>query len=619
MPLLRGRAVLRGHYALGGGAHSEPSSGDDGVDGGARDGPRHGVRDGAREDTHATSDTPSGWRGRFVGPRAALAPRGGRFLLAEAGVHRLRELGLDGRPLGHTGSEGDLPGYFRTPRALACDADALYVADAGNHRVQKLGGHTLPAPPLSSVCSCGAVRGVGFAHGGKRPDLWRPAGLAVCEEGAHANTLFVSDGHDRVVAFGTEWLEARFSIGRTGSLPGLFVDPQGLALLGAAELLVCDCGNDRVQGFSLRTAGKAPPTRTIPACAAAGTADGADDGADDATGRRDGAFRLRAPRAIAAADGLLFVADGGGKLTSRIVVLTCEGLPLQLLTLCGRICGLCLTPHPSASRRDFRRRRLIAVDALRQAVRVFPVRESAAHAALALARSARRKIGGSGLGVAVAPEWASAAEPSAAAVGAGAARPSALGGKTGGRARWAAMGHEFKAEAALAAWRVPQPKAAAAAVGVRRPCERTSCTAADASEAVAAPPVPLAPKTGRVRWAHMGGELRAASNAVPPAGVPPRAAHAARPHVLRPSEGSAVARPVADPVTRRAPTNRPAEARATHDTRAVAGNASRWATLGTELREGRQAPAVSWAWGEAFSVATQAATRPAAPRMRVVR
>jgi DNA-binding beta-propeller fold protein YncE len=58
--------------------------------------------------------------------------------VADAATSRITEFSLTGSLIAQWGSEGAGNGQFRGPRGLTMDAAGnLYVADAGNNRIQK--------------------------------------------------------------------------------------------------------------------------------------------------------------------------------------------------------------------------------------------------------------------------------------------------------------------------------------------------------------------------------------------------------------------------------------------------------------------------------------------------
>jgi tripartite motif-containing protein 71 len=77
--------------------------------------------------------------GRFVGPKGLAVSAAGQIFVADAGNHRVQELGPDGAFIAQWGGEGGEPGQFRSPSGVAIDGQGnVYVADTGNGRVQVL-------------------------------------------------------------------------------------------------------------------------------------------------------------------------------------------------------------------------------------------------------------------------------------------------------------------------------------------------------------------------------------------------------------------------------------------------------------------------------------------------
>ena len=76
--------------------------------------------------------------GEFRGPHGVAFDAQGNLYVAEAGNHRIQNLSPDGEPLAQWGSLGEDPGQFFRPTGLAVDGDGnIFVADWGNNRVQK--------------------------------------------------------------------------------------------------------------------------------------------------------------------------------------------------------------------------------------------------------------------------------------------------------------------------------------------------------------------------------------------------------------------------------------------------------------------------------------------------
>jgi len=79
--------------------------------------------------------------GQFNNPQGiAVRVRGeeGYVYVADTGNHRIQKFGLDGRFIKKWGSRGSGNGEFYNPQGIAVDKFGyVYVADTGNHRIQK--------------------------------------------------------------------------------------------------------------------------------------------------------------------------------------------------------------------------------------------------------------------------------------------------------------------------------------------------------------------------------------------------------------------------------------------------------------------------------------------------
>ena len=185
------------------------------------------------------------WGGKGSGSGSFLAPGGlamspeGDLWVADTGNHRLQKLralrqdvaAVLGQPILVVGRRGHGPGELERPSGLAVDSRGnVYVADTGNHRIQKLG------PNSRFLASWG---GRGSAPG----RFESPSAVAV----GPGDVLYVSDtGNHRVQVFDAAGRFLR-QWGRRGKEPGAFDGPRGLALDGAGNVYVADAGNDRIQ------------------------------------------------------------------------------------------------------------------------------------------------------------------------------------------------------------------------------------------------------------------------------------------------------------------------------------------------------------------------------------
>ncbi|MCC7106828.1 MAG: hypothetical protein IT307_16975, partial [Chloroflexi bacterium] len=77
--------------------------------------------------------------GQFSHPSDVALDSHGNVYVADLGNHRVQKLSPAGQPLAQWGGFGAGPGQFSEPRGIALDGQGnLYVADGGNHRIQKL-------------------------------------------------------------------------------------------------------------------------------------------------------------------------------------------------------------------------------------------------------------------------------------------------------------------------------------------------------------------------------------------------------------------------------------------------------------------------------------------------
>ncbi len=221
-------------------------------------------------------------QGQFNSPEGvALAPDG-RLIVADTGNDRVQRLGADGTQPEVWGTRGSTAGQFSEPRGLAVDAAGnLYVADRGNNRVQKLapdgqvlaiyddadsapGGFNKPtAVALDAAGNLyvadtdnnrvqirDAASGAWTAWGsyGEEPGgLFFPTGIAVGPDGL----VYLADVFRNRVQRFTRTGEYRGLFGRPGNLsgsgPGEFNGPQGLAFDAAGNLYVTEVYSQRVQ------------------------------------------------------------------------------------------------------------------------------------------------------------------------------------------------------------------------------------------------------------------------------------------------------------------------------------------------------------------------------------
>lgn len=81
-------------------------------------------------------DFPIPFAGAFNGPHIAFAPDQ-TLLVTAPEPHKLQRYARDGKLIGEWGGAGTAPGQFRLPTGIAVSGNVVWIADTGNHRVQK--------------------------------------------------------------------------------------------------------------------------------------------------------------------------------------------------------------------------------------------------------------------------------------------------------------------------------------------------------------------------------------------------------------------------------------------------------------------------------------------------
>jgi len=168
----------------------------------------------------------------------------GLLLVSDASNHRVQVFSCDdddgGSFVSKLGEEGDQPGQFNYPEAIAIDHDhdRILIVDSSNHRVQSW------SLSDQSFLSCIGQRGSGDL------EFEYPRGIAVDRH--HRRIIIADTNNHRLVFLSSIDLSFLFSVGgMRGSQPGEFGRPSGIAIDDDRHrIIVCDAENHRVQVLS---------------------------------------------------------------------------------------------------------------------------------------------------------------------------------------------------------------------------------------------------------------------------------------------------------------------------------------------------------------------------------
>lgn len=164
----------------------------------------------------------------------AVSPNGKELFITTNNSHRVLVYSNQGTFLRAWGGEGEDPGQFRFPGAIAVDrAGNVYVVDVLNSRVQKFD-------------SSGNILGVFGKRGGQPGTFFRPKGVAVDSGGR----IYISDSYLGVVQVLGPAGDFLYTIGDANGTT-IFETPVGMAVDGR-RLLVTEMLPGRVQILELQ-------------------------------------------------------------------------------------------------------------------------------------------------------------------------------------------------------------------------------------------------------------------------------------------------------------------------------------------------------------------------------
>lgn len=227
------------------------------------------------------------------GPRQMLEPRGivvdafGRYLIADAAMHRLVRLERDGTWVGEAGALGDQPGELRRPTGVGLTGSSSFaVLDQDNQRIVSYDlfvdrmGTLVDFNDPALVALIGRMRGVALAA---------DRGGAIVVADAESDRLLTFDFAGRFLR----------QLGGYGTQPGQLRRPAGVAVSARGQLWVAERMNARVQRWDASgrpVASWSLPVTSSPGALALAVSDSVGVAVADETGGRlllyDGAGKL---------------------------------------------------------------------------------------------------------------------------------------------------------------------------------------------------------------------------------------------------------------------------------------------------------------------------------------
>ncbi|WP_284645292.1 immunoglobulin domain-containing protein [Paenibacillus silviterrae] len=186
--------------------------------------------------------------GEFNSPYGVAVDSSGNVYVADSSNHRIQKLTLSTNTWSEWkksgGGTGTSVGEFNNPRGVTVDSSGnVYVADANNHRIQKLALSTNTWSEWKKVDG-----GSGYGLG----EFNSPNGVAVDSGG----NVYVADEFHRIqklTVVSNTWIQWGV-IGPTfGFSTGEFNFPRGVAVDSGGNVYVADTSNHRIQKLTLST------------------------------------------------------------------------------------------------------------------------------------------------------------------------------------------------------------------------------------------------------------------------------------------------------------------------------------------------------------------------------
>ncbi|TWU39184.1 NHL repeat-containing protein [Novipirellula artificiosorum] len=190
--------------------------------------------DGALHEGEQIGGTPGFAAGQFAFVTDVVCDARGCFYIGEYGdSDRIQKFDPDGAFLAQWGSSGSEPEQFVRPQSLAIQGDIIWVADAGNHRIQRF-DISKQTPELIDVIG---------REGSGRGEFHYPYDLAFAADG----TIIVCEyGNQRLQRLSADGKWIAFW-GGPGFQPGQLYDPWAVVVDSRDRIHVLDSNNHRVQ------------------------------------------------------------------------------------------------------------------------------------------------------------------------------------------------------------------------------------------------------------------------------------------------------------------------------------------------------------------------------------